>query len=623
MSPQVLLFDHATSHWLEFAHPFRILEVHTLSDILPALETIDRAVQQGHWAAGFLAYEAAPAFDPAMVTHPPVEGLPLLWFGLFDSPGFHPHPQPLSLRERGEALFLPTAPEPAYHAALACIKAHIAAGNTYQVNLTMRMRAPFNTDPFPLFLHLAQAQPSGYPAYLHTGRHAICSASPELFFELNNDTLRAKPMKGTAPRGRTLAEDRTHADWLYHSEKNRAENVMIVDMVRNDMGRIATTGSVRVPKLFEIERYPTVLQMTSTVECETQASLLEIFTALFPCASITGAPKIRTMQIIRELEPDPRGVYTGAIGFVNPNRRAQFNVAIRTVVVDTRTGQAAYGTGGGIVWDSDPADEYREAYLKARVLTVRRPEFDLLESLLWTPEAGYFLLERHLARLRDSAEYFDYPWDEEKARAALDEHAPTTPAPHKVRLLLSRAGEVTLEHHPLPTAPFLLFPDSPPPRPHRLRKASAQGATHNLDTPLPKVSGPSSAQGAALRVTFAPSPVLASDVFLFHKTTHRAVYEQARAVCPGFDEVLLWNERGEITEFLTSNVIVQMGGRLFTPPVDCGLLAGTLRAELLAQSTVVQSTVTERVILREEVAGGEAVWAVNSVRGWRRVIGNW
>lgn len=596
MSPTLHLFDQLTQTWRTFTHPIRVLEIHALADILPALHEIERAVKQGLWAAGFLAYEAAPTFDPAMVTHPPVEGLPLLWFGLYELPTVNEQLSiaNLPLRIDHSQLNINASPA-AYAAALTRIKAHIAAGDTYQVNYTLRLRTSLPPTPLrahtpphlPLFHHLLQPTPPPYAAYLDTGRFVICSASPELFFTLDGNTLRSKPMKGTAPRGRTLAEDRTHADWLAHSEKNRAENVMIVDMVRNDMGRIATTGSVHVPRLFEIECYPTVLQMTSTVECGTQASLPEIFTALFPCASITGAPKIRTMEIIRALEPEPRGVYTGTIGFIapsnaiGPDRRAQFNVAIRTVVVDTHTGQAEYGVGSGIVWDSEAAEEYKECEVKARVLTVRSPAFDLLESLRWTPEDGYFLLERHLARLRESAEFFDFSFDEGKVRAQLVEHPPTHPAPHKTRLLLTRAGDVTLEHQPLPPAPFLLFP---------------------------------AAQGTPLKVTLAPFPVSSSDMFLFHKTTQRAVYETAREACPGYEEVLLWNERGEVTEFTASNVVVQMEGGWFTPPVDCGLLAGTLRGDLRAQGTVM-----ERVMPREQVLGAETVWAVNSVRGWRRV----
>jgi para-aminobenzoate synthetase/4-amino-4-deoxychorismate lyase len=265
--------------------------------------------------------------------------------------------------------------------------------------------------------------------------------------------------------------------------------------------------------------------------------------------------------------------------------RAQFNVAIRTVVVDTHTGQAKYGTGGGIVWDSDPVGEYEECLLKARVLTVHRPVFELLESLLWTPEEGYFLLKRHLARMRDSAEYFDYPFDEENIRTRLMEQAPQHPAPHKTRLLLDKAGQVILEQQPLPASSSRIL---------RLRKASAQDA--------------------ALKVTLAPSPISSSDIFLYHKTTHRAVYKQARADCPEFDEVLLWNEKGEVTEFTASNVVVERSGELFTPPVECGLLPGTFRGELLGKGVVI-----ERVIRVDELSEAEAVWAVNSVRGWQAV----
>ncbi|MBE2225143.1 MAG: chorismate-binding protein, partial [Anaerolineae bacterium] len=228
--------------------------------------------------------------------------------------------------------------------------------------------ADFQGDPWGLFSDLALAQAGGYGAYVDTGQHVLCSASPELFFRLDGDVLTSKPMKGTAVRGQTPAEDDENAAWLQQSEKNRAENVMIVDMIRNDMGRVAETGSVHVPRLFEVERYPTVLQMTSTVTAKTQASLTEIFQAMYPCASITGAPKVNTMKIIRELEPEPRGVYTGAIGFIAPNRQAQFNVAIRTVTVDREKETAVYHVGSGVVWDSNAQEEYEECLLKAKVL---------------------------------------------------------------------------------------------------------------------------------------------------------------------------------------------------------------------------------------------------------------
>ncbi len=385
-------------------------------------------------------------------------------------------------------------------------------------------------------------------------------------------------MKGTAPRGLTLEDDHNLAGWLYHSEKNRAENVMIVDMVRNDIGRIACTGSVCVPELFKVEKYPTVWQMTSTVTGETRAGLTQIFQALYPAASITGAPKARTMQIIAELETTPRQAYCGAIGYSAPGREAQFNVAIRTLLVDRRSGQAVYGVGGGITWDSLDSAEYDECLTKAKILTASLPQFDLLESLLWTPAGGCYLLDLHLKRLAEAAAYFAYPLDIESARQRLLEYtAGLGPEPSKVRLLVNAAGQISLEHEAIRLAPA----------------------------------------AAPLRVGVASSPVNASNPFLYHKTTHRQVYADARASCPPvdglpWDDVLLWNEQGEITETTTCNVLVERDGLLYTPPVACGLLPGTYRAWLLAQGLV-----QERVIPLEEVRRERRVLLINSVRGQR------
>jgi para-aminobenzoate synthetase/4-amino-4-deoxychorismate lyase len=318
--------------------------------------------------------------------------------------------------------------------------------------------------------------------------------------------------------------------------------------------------------------------MTSTVTATTRASVAEIMAALFPCASITGAPKPRTMRLIRELEPTPRRIYTGAIGFLAPGglarRRAQFNVAIRTVLVDRATGQAEYGVGGGIVWDSVADDEYAECQIKARVLTARPPTFALLESLRWTPEAGYFLLERHLGRLRDSAAYFSFALDIGRAREQLAALAGGLPAiAHKVRLLVAQDGDLQVEAAPLP---------EPEPAP-----------------------GP-------LGLHLALTPLSPADVFLYHKTTQRQIYDRARAARPGADDVLLWNERGEITETTVGNVAVQLDGEWFTPPVECGLLAGTYRALLLDEGRI-----RERTITREMLSRSQGLAVVNSVRLWR------
>ena len=331
--------------------------------------------------------------------------LPLLWLGLFHAPEvWSDLPDTALAHTLGP--WEPAIDRATYRQAIAAIKEQIAAGYTYQINYTFPLGAAFKGEPWPLFVQLALAQRGRYAAYVDTGRHVVCSASPELFFQKADGVLTSRPMKGTAPRGRTVAEDEAQRAWLFASEKNRAENVMIVDMIRNDMGRVAEVGSVRVPVLFEVERYPTVLQMTSTVTSRTNVSVADVFKALFPCASITGAPKVSAMGIIADLEPAARGVYTGAIGYLAPGGRAQFNVAIRTVVVDRQTGRATYGVGSGVVWDSDADEEYDECLLKARVLAAERPDFELLETMLWRPETGVFLLDRHLERLADSAEYF-------------------------------------------------------------------------------------------------------------------------------------------------------------------------------------------------------------------------
>ncbi|MCK4467634.1 MAG: chorismate-binding protein, partial [Desulfobacterales bacterium] len=332
-----------------------------------------------------------------------------------------------------------------------------------------------------------------------------------------------------------------------HSEKNRAENVMIVDMVRSDMGRIAHTGSIQVDELFALEKYPTLWQMTSTVTAKTKAGLSEIFRALFPPASITGAPKPRTMQIIAELETGPRRIYTGSIGFISPDRKAQFNVAIRTVLVDKIKGQAEYGVGGGIVWDSTETIEFEESQTKAKILTERLSDFSLLETILWVPENGYYLLQQHLARLKDSAIYFSFSADIDAIRDKLLSLAGAFPhTAHKVRLLVAKNGHITC-------------------KPEVLR--------HSIVRHIQ-------------RVCLAQSPIDSSNPFLYHKTTNRRVYDQALASCPGYDDVILWNEKGEVTESCIANIVIELDGKLYTPPVQCDLLAGTFRAWLIKQNKV-------------------------------------
>jgi para-aminobenzoate synthetase/4-amino-4-deoxychorismate lyase len=573
MTNQAIIHDATTKQWLRFQKPGQVIEASCIEEVVPKLRLVEEMVNEhGLYAAGFISYEAAPAFDTALQVRP-LDSFPLLWFGLYPRPDVIQLP-PASRKPAYSGLdWTPSISRAMYDQAIAQVKEHIARGETYQVNYTLRLRTPFSGDAWLFYLELVQAQQADYTAYIDTDRFTICSASPELFFHLDDRRLVSRPMKGTATRGLTLAEDEAQAQWLHHSEKNRAENVMIVDMIRNDMGRVATIGSVHVPSLFDVERYPTIWQMTSTVAATTEASLGDIMTALFPCASITGAPKPRTMQIIAALETTPRRVYTGSIGFIAPDRRAQFNIAIRTVLIDKATGQAEYGVGGGIVWDSVISEEYTECQTKARVLTERRPEFSLLETMLWTPEEGYFLLDYHLQRLQDSAVYFNFSVDIDRVRKKLEALAASLPNDrHKVRLLAARDGDLTGQATPL--------------------------------------AGINTSQ--SVRLKLAPTPVDSTNAFLYHKTTHRQIYEAARAACLDCDDVLLWNERGEITETCIANVVVQLDGELVTPPVQSGLLPGTFRAWLLDQKEI-----QEAVITVEDLRRSERLYLINSVRKWR------
>lgn len=551
---------------LSFTAPRRILRATRPEVITATLAQVEAAVNEGAWAVGYLAYEAAPAFDAALVVSSKPAPMPLLWFALYD------HPEPFELEAPAGSAFevgawTPRLSEPEYFEAIARIRAHLSAGDSYQVNYTFPMRAPFQGDAYAWFRQLCAAQGRGYFAYLDTGRFQIVSASPELFFAIDGDALVTRPMKGTRPRGRWCAEDRTLAAQLPGSEKERAENLMIVDLLRNDMGRVSETGSVVAERLFEVERYETVWQMTSTIESRTQASLVELFRGLFPSGSVTGAPKAETMKIIHALEPHPRGVYCGAIGYAAPGRRACFNVAIRTAVVDRETGEAEYHVGGGITWDSSAAPEYAECMNKAAVLTLRRPPFSLLESLRW--ENGYWLLDEHLARLLDSADYFGFKVNRAALQNALETHAQRLSAgPAKVRLLLDKDGAIHVESVPLPA-----------PKPWR--------------------------------TGWALEPVDSRDVFLYHKTTHRTVYDAARAARPDLDEVLLWNERGEITESTFANVVLEIGGRKLTPPVESGLLGGVCRAHWIATGVI-----EEAVLRKEDLERATAIHLINSVRQW-------
>jgi para-aminobenzoate synthetase/4-amino-4-deoxychorismate lyase len=459
-----------------------------------------------------------------------------------------------------------------YCEAIRKIRRLIAEGDTYQVNYTFPLVSFFKGDPQVWYRALSAAQGADYCAYLDLGRYKVLSLSPELFFERNGDSIRTKPMKGTIKRGRWTSEDDEMAKTLAESPKDRAENVMIVDLLRNDLGKVSIAGSVQVSNLFEIERFETLWQMTSTVESTLQPDVgfAELMAALFPCGSVTGAPKIRTMEIIRELEPFPRGVYTGTIGFIRPGGNCTFSVAIRTVVLDSETGAATFGVGGGITFDSTAEREYEECLLKSSFLESRIPAYRLLESIL-LEDGNFFLLSRHLARLTSSARYFGFRFSEKEAFTKLTSFSEScSNGSRKIRLLLSRNGEIDIEALPLE-------PVKPGPR----------------------------------RLALATQPVDSAERFLFHKTTNRSIYNKELESHPNCDDVVFWNERGEITESSVANVVVAVGGQLCTPPRASGLLAGTFREELLAQGKI-----RERIIRLEELQQTSSFFLINSVHKW-------
>lgn len=557
----------AAGGWLTFSDPIDAFAARHPGEILSCIARAERAARErGAWVVGFLTYEAAQAFQ-LPVCPLGAHAVPLAWFAVFRTARESPGPE---LRDYSVSRWRPSIDRATYPAVIGYIKERIAAGDTYQVNYTFRMSADFEGDPIGLFRDLFDGQRGPWSAYVDTGTHAICSASPELFFRTSGGRVECRPMKGTAARGLWADDDLARGRALQASAKNRAENVMVVDMTRNDLGRVARVGSVHVPSLYEIERYPGQWQMTSTVVGEAPGvPLAELFASLFPSGSVTGAPKHSSMGIVATLESGPRGVYTGAVGCVNPDGGAHFNVAIRTVTVDRARHQAEFGVGSGVVWDSVAEDEYEECLNKAAMLGRRVEPFRLLETLRWSRSEGFVRLARHLARMRASAEYFGFQWPGDhrigrRAEAAVRDAADD----RKIRILLDRYGTVEVE------------------------------------------AGDPIAQPARMRVAISPEPVRRTDAFLYHKTTRREVYTRARAARPDADAVLLWNERRELTEATEANLVVEIDGRRITPALECGLLPGVLRGEMLEKGEI-----QERVVRLDELSRVTGLWLVSSLRG--------
>ena len=589
-----LIFDFAdplnngsSRQRLAFTKPERIITARTLADVRPALRDVQAATHEGFYAAGMICYEAAPAFDSALHARPSGP-LPLLWFGLFRAPTTFPR---IAKQHAIVSGWMPDTDRATYDTSIRTIREAIARGDTYQVNYTLRLNASVSGDPRAWYESLAAQSHGRFNAYLDIGEQQILSLSPELFFAWDGTQLLARPMKGTLSRAALPASESDSVAWqasdeaeafaLVNSEKNRAENLMIVDLLRNDLSRVAVTGSVAVPALFSLETYPTVHHMTSTVTATTRdgVTLEDIFCALFPCGSITGAPKIKTTEIIASLEDSPRGIYCGAIGYITPDQHAIFNVPIRTVTMDSARGTAQCGVGGGITWDSTAGEEHAEALTKARFLGVGAGHMDLLETLL-LQDGHYVFLDRHLTRLQKAAIRFGHVADITAIRAALAAHAATYAHQlRRVRLLVSHHGEITVTSTTLQYAPENWL-------------------------------GPSS-KAERVDIAVALNPVDSQHEFLRYKTTARTAYDRHIAQSEDAFDILLWNERHEITEFTRGNVVVSMHGKLITPPLTSGLLPGVLRAELLEKNIV-----AEALIRVDDLAHADAIWFINSVRGW-------
>ncbi|MFP4227860.1 MAG: aminodeoxychorismate synthase component I [Salinivenus sp.] len=570
-----------------FTAPQRVLTAHTVEEVPALIQELESVTRSGRYVAGYLSYEAGYAFVD--VEPPPTGDRPLAWFGVYDAPR-------LLAPAAVEAGLRTLEPQPtvhdatfsrdqnAYTADIERVRCHIQAGDVYQINYTAPVRFRLDGDPRALYRRLRQRQHVPYGAYLNLGDTQVLSCSPELFFRRDGERVWTRPMKGTIRRGRTVAEDRALREELRTDPKNRAENLMIVDLLRNDLSVCCRPGSVQVPALYETETYDSVTQMTSTVEGRLQegSGLADVIRALFPCGSITGAPKRRAMRIIRDLEPEPRGVYCGAIGMAGPDDTAVFNVAIRTAVLQGEEGQM--GLGSGVVWDSEPETEYEECRLKGQFLTspsqagqATGEPLKLIETMRAEDES-IFLFDRHLERLAESAAYFGYPFDETHVRQRVQAALSAGPGlgPLKVRVTLDRWGRVDLTVDPL---------QEPRPEPWR--------------------------------VTIAEERVDPTNPLFYHKTTHRGVYTRARAAAraAGFDEALLLNEEGQVTEGTYTNVFAEKGGELWTPPISCGLLGGVYRAHVLDR----RPGAKERILALDDLRSADALYCCNALRGWRKV----
>jgi para-aminobenzoate synthetase/4-amino-4-deoxychorismate lyase len=580
--------DSENHYSYHFSHPQQSITFYWDDDLSSLFNALQEALTNGNWLAGYFCFELGYFFEPRLrkIIENKRNDRPLAWFGVFPPPDVIDEKMMLKKSKHLSHSFINTTSESfrienlrlnisraEYLRAIAKIKTYLKEGDTYQVNFTQKYKFSLAGNPLGLYRFLQEKQPVAYSALISDGQRYLLSLSPELFFQKNALNIKSKPMKGTLKRGRHTAEDKELATWLVNNPKNRAENTMIVDLIRNDLGKIAVPGKVQVADLYHTERFPTVHQMTSTVEAtlKKRITIKDIIMAMFPCGSVTGVPKIRTMEIINELEKETRGIYTGAIGFISPAGEAQFNVAIRTLDIDYQ-GNGEMGIGGGIVAESSASEEYEECMLKATFLTENFIPFSLIETMR-LEDKDIFLLDLHLHRLQDSADYFDmhYPRNEIESNLKTLRHK-YPQGSFKIRLLLHQNGQFDIHAEPL----------------------------------LPP------AETRLWSVKISEMRINSHDRWLFHKTTHRQLYDEERALAlqQGFDEVIFLNERDEVCEGSISNIFLSKQGKLTTPVKNSGLLAGTLR-----ESLITKNECQEKIIFLDHLYRADKLYLGNSVSG--------
>lgn len=568
-----LQFDFADknkkSKPLTFSKPEKIISTFEIKEVEKCMQQIESAVEKGYYAAGFFSYEAADAFTVPCENTKKTK-LPLLWFGLFqkaENTPFQEENIPFNLGK-----WETPVSKAEYEQQFNLIKEGIEEGKISELNFTIPFSADFSGNSYAYYQQLKKAQNADYSAYLSADDFDILSASPELFFEVKNREIHIRPMKGTIHRGLTYTQDLEQKEWLAKSEKNKYENQLTIAAMAKELTPLVNPETVKQYDTFRIEKYPTLYQMTSAAKGELKngVSIMDIFRTLFPCTSIAGVPKKESMEWIKQVEMSPREVYCGSIGYITPDKNAVFNVAIRSVWIDKKENKAHYHAGGAVTKYSKAEEEYAEIFTKTKVTTWKQPDFELLETMAFNGK-DFFLLEKHIERLGKSAAYFDFPFCEDNLAHTLDVYKKSHEGQNlRVRLTLSSEGEIELQDFPLTKS----------------------------DNTLQKVA-------------FSERPVSRDNVFLYHKTTHRSIYEEAKKTQSDYFDVLLWNEQEEITEFTIGNTVVERDGNFFTSPISSGVLPGTFRQDLIEKGIL-----TEQVLYKKDLRPSDKIWLINSVRRW-------